>query len=272
MGDCTMLPRGCCFGNPGLEQGSPLRTQWVTLESSLCLSELIVNSSSLPHSPNLAFRLLTYPSISYSFQGVLFQSMWICSSSHLSFWYPYFRFPNIPKDASTFVISINPLPFTECPLWARKQMRRTQNPCLVHLVFEKDVLHSLLHPSCKHIYIPMHSRSGILKSPRATHKSSSPVSLGMKQLTSHIVQQEPQKVRTGKSTPISLEYKNVYSEMKCNRITNRMKLETIIQSEVTQKDKDQYSILMHIYRILKDGNDNPICKTEKETQMYRTDF
>ena len=24
--------------------------------------------------------------------------------------------------------------------------------------------------------------------------------------------------------------------------------------------------------IRKDGNDNPICKTEKETQMYRTDF
>ena len=23
---------------------------------------------------------------------------------------------------------------------------------------------------------------------------------------------------------------------------------------------------------LKDGNDNPICNTEKETQMYRTDF
>ena len=44
-----------------------------------------------------------------------------------------------------------------------------------------------------------------------------------------------------------------------------MKLEPI-------KDKDQYSILMHIYGILKDGNDNPICKTEKETQMHRTDF
>ena len=147
MRNCTMLPRGYCFGNPGLEQGSPLRTQWVTLESSLCLSELIVNSSSLPHSPNLAFRLLTYPSISYSFQGVLFQSMWICSSSHLSFWYPYFRFPNIPKDTSTFVISINPLPFTECPLWARKQMRRTQNLCLVHLVFERMYFtpYSILH-------------------------------------------------------------------------------------------------------------------------------
>ena len=42
-----------------------------------------------------------------------------------------------------------------------------------------------------------------------------------------------------------------------------MKLEPIIQSEVSQKDKHQYSILMHIYRILNDGNDNPICKTEK---------
>ena len=51
-----------------------------------------------------------------------------------------------------------------------------------------------------------------------------------------------------------------------------MKLEPIIQSEVSQKDKHQYSILTHIYGILKDGNNNPICKTEKETQMYRTDF
>ena len=30
-----------------------------------------------------------------------------------------------------------------------------------------------------------------------------------------------------------------------------MKLEPIIQSEVSQKDKDQYSILMHIYGIKK---------------------
>ena len=128
MGGYTMLPRGCCFGQPGLEQRSPLTTLWVTLESSLCLSELITNSSSLPYSPNPTFKLLTYPSISCLFQGMLFQSMWICSSSHLSFWYP-----NIPKDASTFVISINPLPFSECPLCARKQMRRTQNVCLGHL-------------------------------------------------------------------------------------------------------------------------------------------
>ena len=51
-----------------------------------------------------------------------------------------------------------------------------------------------------------------------------------------------------------------------------MKLEPNIQSEVSQKDKDKYSILMHIYGTLKDGNDNSICRTEKETQMYRTDF
>ena len=28
--------------------------------------------------------------------------------------------------------------------------------------------------------------------------------------------------------------------------------------------KHQYSILMHIYAILKDGNDNPVCETSKE--------
>ena len=50
-----------------------------------------------------------------------------------------------------------------------------------------------------------------------------------------------------------------------------MKLNPIIQSEVIQKEK-QYSILTHIYGIQKDDNDDPMCKTAKETQMYRTDF
>ena len=48
--------------------------------------------------------------------------------------------------------------------------------------------------------------------------------------------------------------------------------EPIIQSEVNQKEKQQYSILMHIYGIQKDGNDNHVCETAKETQMYRTIF
>ena len=46
-----------------------------------------------------------------------------------------------------------------------------------------------------------------------------------------------------------------------------MKLEPIIQSELSQKDKHQYSVLMHIYEIYKEGNDDPTCKTAKETQM-----
>ena len=48
-----------------------------------------------------------------------------------------------------------------------------------------------------------------------------------------------------------------------------MKLEPIIQSEGSQKEKHQY---MHICGIQKDGNDNPVCETAKETQMYRTVF
>ena len=46
----------------------------------------------------------------------------------------------------------------------------------------------------------------------------------------------------------------------------------IIQSEVSQKEKHQYSILTHIYGILKDGNNNPVCEIAKETQTYRTVF
>ena len=46
-----------------------------------------------------------------------------------------------------------------------------------------------------------------------------------------------------------------------------MKLEPVIQSEVSQKVKHQYRILTHIYGIQKDGNDNPVCETAKETQM-----
>ena len=51
-----------------------------------------------------------------------------------------------------------------------------------------------------------------------------------------------------------------------------MKLEPIIPSKVSQKEKHQYSILKHIYGIQKDSNDDPICKTTKETQMYRIVF
>ena len=67
-----------------------------------------------------------------------------------------------------------------------------------------------------------------------------------------------------------------YSDIKKNTfesvLMRWMKLEPILQSEASQKEKHQYSILTHIYEIKKDGNDNPVCETAKETQMYRTVF
>ena len=43
-------------------------------------------------------------------------------------------------------------------------------------------------------------------------------------------------------------------------------MEPIIQSEVSQKEKHQYSIVTPMYGIQKDGNDDPVCETAKETQ------
>ena len=66
----------------------------------------------------------------------------------------------------------------------------------------------------------------------------------------------------------TMEY---YSAIKKNTfesvLMRWMKLEPIIQSEVSQKEKHQYSILMHIYGIQKDGNGDPVCETAKETQI-----
>ena len=46
-----------------------------------------------------------------------------------------------------------------------------------------------------------------------------------------------------------------------------MKVEPIKQREVSQKAKHQYSILTQICETWKDGNNDPICETAKETQM-----
>ena len=70
----------------------------------------------------------------------------------------------------------------------------------------------------------------------------------------------------------TMEYYSAITNNSFESVLRWMKLEPIIQSEVSQKDKDQYSILTHIYGILKDGNNNPISKTEKETQMWIADF
>ena len=65
-----------------------------------------------------------------------------------------------------------------------------------------------------------------------------------------------------------MEYYSVVKKNTFESVLMRwMKLESIIQSEVSQKEKYQYSILMHIYGIQKDGNDDPMYKTAKETQI-----
>ena len=46
-----------------------------------------------------------------------------------------------------------------------------------------------------------------------------------------------------------------------------MDLETVTQSEVSQKGKNEYRILTHICGIYKNGTDEPVCKAEIETQM-----
>ena len=46
-----------------------------------------------------------------------------------------------------------------------------------------------------------------------------------------------------------------------------MKLEPVIQSEVSQKEKDKYCILTHIYGIQKDSTNDIKCRAAKETQM-----
>ena len=53
-------------------------------------------------------------------------------------------------------------------------------------------------------------------------------------------------------------------------VETRMELETVLQSEVSQKEKNKYSILTHICGIQKNGTDEPVCKAEIDTQMQRT--
>ena len=61
-----------------------------------------------------------------------------------------------------------------------------------------------------------------------------------------------------------------YSAIKRNKFESAlvrwMKLEPVIQSEVSQKEKTKYCILMHISGILEDGTDEPICRSPIEMQ------
>ena len=49
-------------------------------------------------------------------------------------------------------------------------------------------------------------------------------------------------------------------------------LEPVIQSEASQKEKNKYSILTHVYGIQKNGTDELICREGMETRVQRIDL
>ena len=51
-----------------------------------------------------------------------------------------------------------------------------------------------------------------------------------------------------------------------------MNLEPIIQSEVSQKEKDKYHIVMHLYGIQKNGTEEFIYRAAMEKQTQRIDL
>ena len=62
-----------------------------------------------------------------------------------------------------------------------------------------------------------------------------------------------------------------YSAIKRNKAVSFaemwMDLESVIQSEVSQKEKNKYHILMHTSGIYKNGSDELICKAEIDTDV-----
>ena len=66
------------------------------------------------------------------------------------------------------------------------------------------------------------------------------------------------------------------SHQQCTRVplalARWMNLEPVIHSEVSQKGKNKYSILMRIYGISKNDIDEPVCREGSETQRCRMDL
>ena len=68
-----------------------------------------------------------------------------------------------------------------------------------------------------------------------------------------------------------MEYDSAMKRNKLGSFTVMwMNLYFVIQSEISQKEKNKYRILTCICEIQKNGIDDTICKAEIETQMLRT--
>ena len=71
----------------------------------------------------------------------------------------------------------------------------------------------------------------------------------------------------------TMEYYSAIKRNACESILMRwMNLEPIIQSEVSQREKDKYCILIHIYGIWKNGTEEFISRAAMEKQTQRIDL
>ena len=50
-----------------------------------------------------------------------------------------------------------------------------------------------------------------------------------------------------------------------------MNLESVVQSEVSQKESNEYRVLIHTHEIQKNGTDEPTSKAGIKMQMQRVD-
>ena len=77
--------------------------------------------------------------------------------------------------------------------------------------------------------------------------------------------------RMDKEDAICTHTQEYHSAIKRNEIRSLeeiwMLLETVLQSEVSQKEKSKYCMLTHICGIQKSGIDDLICKTEIDTDV-----
>ena len=87
---------------------------------------------------------------------------------------------------------------------------------------------------------------------------------------------EDARDRDGELAEPNIFFKKYYSVIKKNAfesvLLRWMTLESIIQSEVSQKEKNNYFMLTHIYAIQKDGTDESVCRAVMEMYTQRTDL
>ena len=69
-----------------------------------------------------------------------------------------------------------------------------------------------------------------------------------------------------------MDYNSVIKSFEFESVEMRWMNLQPVQSEVSQKEKNKYCLLTHMYGIQKNGTDEPICRAGIEMQTQRTDL